>query len=52
VTTLANEMRQAGRHEVQWEGMNQQGQAVASGLYVYALETEQQRIVKRMNLVK
>lgn len=52
VTTLADGVQPAGQNEVQWDATDQNGNPVASGVYVYLLETGQQRIVRKMNLVK
>lgn len=37
VRTLVNQKQQAGRYEVTWDGRNEQGEAIASGLYNYQL---------------
>ncbi len=38
IRTLVNEVRNAGRYVVQWDGRNNNGQLVASGLYFYSLK--------------
>lgn len=38
VRTLVDRDEPAGMHRVDWDGMNQQGQTVASGIYFYAIE--------------
>ncbi|MBN2012829.1 T9SS type A sorting domain-containing protein [candidate division KSB1 bacterium] len=49
VTELVNaEGRAAGAHAVVWDGTNFDGTVVPSGLYVYALQTEKSRVVKKM----
>ncbi len=40
VRTLANELQQAGAKSVVWDGKNDQGQLVSSGLYVYKILAE------------
>lgn len=40
VATLVNGRRNAGSYTVQWDGKDQFGRAVASGVYVYRLEAE------------
>jgi flagellar hook assembly protein FlgD len=34
VRTLVDDKRSAGVHEVQWNGLNELGQPVASGMYI------------------
>ncbi len=38
IRTLVNERKGAGSHTVRWDGKDQFGRAVASGLYLYKLE--------------
>ncbi len=42
----------AGRHKVIWDGKNNNGQKVASGLYVYMAQFENSTIAKKMILIK
>ena len=37
VCTLVQQRQQAGRHVVAWDGRNERGEALASGLYIYQL---------------
>lgn len=39
IRTLVNEIKIAGQHVVPWDGRNDNGQLVASGLYFYTLKT-------------
>ena len=39
VVTVASGQHSAGTHTVQWDGLNHQGQPVASGVYLYELTT-------------
>ncbi len=39
VTTLIDESREAGRHEIAWNGLDDSGRAVASGVYLSRLGT-------------
>lgn len=39
VRTLVHERYPAGRHAVSWNGRNEEGKLVASGVYLYRLET-------------
>jgi len=52
VVTLVDGRLSAGYHQVQWDGTNAAGIPVASGVYVYELKTGQQRLVKKMLLVR
>ncbi len=38
VRHLADGVRDAGHHEVQWDGLNSRGMAVPSGTYFYRLQ--------------
>jgi hypothetical protein len=49
---LVHDVRPAGVHEVVWDGCDDRGERVASGLYHYSLQTDQGRWVKRMVLLK
>ena len=37
VRTLVQQQQQAGQYEVIWDGRNEQGEAIASGLYIYQI---------------
>lgn len=50
IKQVVNKQFKAGNHTVNWDGSNQMGNKVASGIYYYALETRSQRIVKKMIL--
>jgi len=52
VKTLVNEAQTAGVYEVSWDGKDQQGKTVASGVYFYRLETSEFSQTKRMVLLK
>jgi flagellar hook assembly protein FlgD len=45
-------LQTAGRHEVRWDGRDETGRGVASGMYVYRLDDGQARESGRMLLVK
>ena len=49
---INNENRAPGSHNVQWDGRDTVGKLVASGLYVYKLETADYSRSKMMQLVK
>jgi len=52
VTTLVDEQKSAGEYAVQWNGKNQQGQDVASGVYFYRIKAGDYESVKRMTLLR
>jgi len=52
VTTLVDESRGAGFHEVIWNGRNDAGQTVASGTYFYRIEAGPYSQVRKMSLMK
>lgn len=52
VKTLLNETKQRGSYSVEWNGVDQTGKRVASGIYFYKLETPDQIITKKMVLMK
>ncbi len=52
VTTLAEGEFPAGWHNLQWDGRDSAGAAVATGVYLYRLEVGAERIQRKMLLVK
>jgi alkaline phosphatase len=52
VRTLVDGVRGEGQHTVVWSGDDNAGQRVASGTYVYRLETEQMVLNRTMVLIK
>lgn len=53
IRILVNEYRQAGRFEVSWNGKNDSGKNVPSGLYIYKLEAGKRiTISKKMLLMQ
>jgi hypothetical protein len=50
--TFAWSHRSAGRHEVDWDGRDASGRAVASGVYLYELEFEGRKLAERMSLIR
>jgi hypothetical protein len=52
VRTLISGHMHAGTHSVVWNGMDAQGRAVASGLYLYRLTDGASTLVRRMTLVR
>ncbi|MFQ5650418.1 MAG: FlgD immunoglobulin-like domain containing protein [bacterium] len=52
VRTLVSEFQRAGDHSVVWDGRDDRGQAVASGVYLYRLKSGQQIRTRRMVLLR
>lgn len=52
VRTLVDEPRAAAEHVVTWDGKNDNGAAVAAGVYLYKLQTDRDVQTRRMVLVK
>jgi len=52
VRLLVEQPQPAGTYKIRWDGRNQQGQSVSSGIYFYELKTEDIRITKRLVLAK
>ena len=52
VATLVDGRRAAGRHQVVWNGRNDRGVAVASGMYLYRLTAGQSVRTRRMALMR
>jgi hypothetical protein len=52
VNTLIDEVRPAGKHAVTWNGTNESGSRVASGVYFYRMETSAFQKTVKMILVK
>ena len=52
VKTLSNGTLNAGEHNLIWNGTDEQGSIVASGLYFYRIKTSEQEISGKMLLMK
>ncbi len=52
VRTLVNEQYNAGMYSVQWDGKNNYGKQVATGMYIYHLRAGQFSQTKKMLLMK
>ena len=52
VKTLINNYYPAGSHRVVWDGTNNSGEKINSGIYFYELSSGMTRIVKKMQLLK
>jgi len=52
ITTLLDGLQPAGRHHVIWDGRDENGRTVASGVYFYRLEAGQDVLSRKMVLMK
>ncbi len=52
VKTLLNQDMVAGTHSVIWDGRNEDGKNVASGIYFYRLKAGEYRVTKKMLILK
>jgi len=52
VATLVSGKKAAGHYQVEWNGTDQIGQKVSSGIYLYKLETDTEVQVRKMILIK
>ena len=52
VKTLAEDYLPPGKHEVIWDGTDENGERVASGVYLYRLETPKSQTTRTMILLK
>ncbi len=52
VATLFQGKQSAGQHSVRWDGKDDSGQAVSTGVYYYKLTTPEFSAVKKMLLIK
>jgi len=52
IITLVNEIKEAGYHSQIWNGKDEEGIKVSSGVYIYRLETDYYKMAKTMVLIK
>ncbi|MGH7681173.1 MAG: S8 family serine peptidase, partial [Candidatus Eiseniibacteriota bacterium] len=52
VRTLVDKSMPAGTYRARWDGKNQTGKAVASGVYLYELSSDGQQLTRKMSLLK
>jgi hypothetical protein len=52
IRSLVNEAKSTGHYTVHWDGKDQQGKEVGSGVYQYVLKTGEYQETKRMTLLK
>jgi FlgD Ig-like domain/Lecithin:cholesterol acyltransferase len=51
-TLISGEIREPGRHAVAWSGVDDTGQTLASGVYLYSLQVGDQVRTNRLTLLK
>jgi len=52
VATLVDGIKSPGRHEVTWNGTDQYGQKVSSGIYLYVMQADEYVETRKMILMK
>jgi hypothetical protein len=52
VKTLVQEIMSPGTHTMRWDGKNNSGERVSSGVYFYRLTLDEKSIIKKMVLLK
>jgi|GEM_PF-551625 len=52
IRSLVNASREAGEYTVTWDGKNENGESVTSGMYFYVLQVNGFRATKKMTLLK
>ena len=52
VTTLVHGRREAGPHTVRWDGRDDRGERLATGVYFYRLETNQRAHTRKLLLLR
>jgi len=52
VRSLLNETKEAGYHHVVWNGKDNNGQTVSSGIYLYRMDTNGYSATQKMMLMK
>ncbi len=52
IRSLVDADQLAGEHQITWDGLNDAGEQVSSGVYYYILVTKDARLVRKMTLVR
>ena len=52
VADLVSNLHQAGYHNVMWNSMDMNGKPLSSGVYIYTIQADDFRAVKKMVLMK
>ncbi|MFQ5602336.1 MAG: PQQ-dependent sugar dehydrogenase [bacterium] len=48
IKTLVNTYKAKGDHQIDWNGLNERGESVASGIYYYQLKTDSKSFTRKM----
>ena len=52
IIDLVQQNYQPGQHRVRWDGLNQNGKEVSSGMYIYTIVSDQSKSSLPMILIK
>ena len=52
VAVLRHGLQQAGYHQLHWDGRDDAGRSVASGLYLYRLVTDEVVLTRKLTLLR
>ena len=52
IRTLVSEHQEAGYRLIRWDALNNRGQGVSAGMYIYTIQAGEFREVKKMVLLK
>lgn len=52
VRTLVNGLKEPGRYKIEWDGKNNSGSVVSSGVYFYTILADEDYSIKKMILLK
>jgi flagellar hook assembly protein FlgD len=52
VKTLIDSELESGAHKIVWDGKNEEGKSVSSGIYLYTLSTKNEMFTKKMTVLK
>jgi hypothetical protein len=52
VRTLIDSDLEPGSHKIHWNGQNDRGESVASGIYLYTLKAGEERFTRKMTVLK
>jgi len=52
VKTLFNDYKQPGTHEISWNGKNDDGNSVPSGMYVFQIKSNGAQLSRKMLMLK
>jgi len=52
VASLVDEVEAPGDYRIQWNGVNDRGEKVSSGIYLYRLRVDTEMVVRKMTILK